>query len=49
MSLPTVNTYFGRDARFYKGTTLIAHTRSLTLKASAQLIKIRSNDSLAAN
>ena len=46
MSLPTVNTYFGRDARFYKGTTLIAHTRNLTLKASAQLIKIRSNDSL---
>jgi hypothetical protein len=46
LSTPTVNTYFGRDARFYKGTTLVAHTTSLNVKASAQLIKIRSNDSL---
>jgi hypothetical protein len=43
---PEPNTYFGRDARFYKGTTLIAHTRSLSVEASAELIKIRSNDSL---
>lgn len=42
----SVNTYFGREARFYKGTTVIAHSRSLSLKASAELIKIRSNDSL---
>jgi hypothetical protein len=46
MSTPAVNTYFGRDARFYKGTTVLAHTTSLSVKASAQLIKIRSNDSL---
>ena len=46
MSTPTVNTYYGREARFYKGSTVIAHTRSLTVKASAELIKIRSNDSL---
>ena len=44
--MSTPNTYFGRDARFYKGTTVIAHSRSLTVKASAELIKIRSNDSL---
>ncbi len=37
---------FGRLARFYKGTTVIAHTRSLSTDASAELIKIRSNDSL---
>ena len=47
MSVPTPpNTYFGREARFYKGTTVIAHSRTLSLKASAQLIKLRSNDSL---
>lgn len=40
------NTYYGREARFYKGSTLIAHTRSLSCEASAELIKIRSNDSL---
>ena len=44
--MSTPNTYFGRDARFYKGTTVIAHTRSLSVKASAELIKVRSNDSL---
>ena len=44
--MSTPNTYFGREARFYKGTTVIAHTRSLSVKASAELIKIRSNDSL---
>ncbi len=44
--MSTPNTYFGRDARFYKGTIVIAHSRSLSLKASAALIKIRSNDSL---
>ncbi len=43
---PTPNTYYGRDARFYKGTVVIAHTTSLSVKASAQLIKLRSNDSL---
>jgi hypothetical protein len=46
MSVPTINTYFGREARFYKGTTVVAHSRSLSLKASAELIKLRSNDSL---
>jgi hypothetical protein len=46
MSLPEPNTYYGREARFYKATTLIAHTRSLSVEASAELIKIRSNDSL---
>jgi hypothetical protein len=46
MSLPEPNTYYGRDVRFYKGTTLIAHTRSLSVEASAELIKIRSNDQL---
>jgi hypothetical protein len=45
-SPPPPNTYFGRDARFYKGTVVVAHTRNITLKASAQLIKVRSNDSL---
>ena len=44
--MSTPNTYFGRLARFYKGTTVIAHTRSLSTDASAELIKIRSNDSL---
>ena len=44
--MSTPNTYYGRDARFYKGSTLIAHTRSLSVEASAELIKIRSNDSL---
>jgi hypothetical protein len=43
---PEPNTYYGRDVRFYKGTVLIAHTRSLSVEASAELIKIRSNDSL---
>ncbi len=46
MSTPTVNTYFGRDARFFKDTTVVAHSNSLSLKASAQLIKLKSNDSL---
>ena len=44
--MSTPNTYFGREARFYKGTVVIAHTHSLSVKASAELIKIRSNDSL---
>lgn len=44
--MSTPNTYYGRLARFYKGTTVIAHTRSLSTDASAELIKIRSNDSL---
>src|SRR5665647_400445 len=44
--MSTPNTYYGREARFFKGSTVIAHTRSLTVKASAELIKIRSNDSL---
>ena len=44
---PTVTSpYFGRDARFYKGTVVIANSTTLSLKASAALIKIRSNDSL---
>jgi hypothetical protein len=44
--MSTPNTYYGRDARFYKGSTVVAHSRSLSLDASAELIKIRSNDSL---
>ena len=44
--MSTPNTYFGRLARFYKGATVIAHTRSLSVEGSAELIKIRSNDSL---
>ena len=44
--MSTPNTYFGRLAKFYKGTVLVAHSRSLSLKASAEIIKIRSNDSL---
>jgi hypothetical protein len=44
--MSTPNTYFGRLARFYKGTVLVAHSRSLNVKASAELIKIKSNDSL---
>jgi hypothetical protein len=44
--MSTPNTYFGREARFYKGTVVVAHSRSLSTKASAALIKITSNDSL---
>ena len=42
----SLNTYYGRDARFYQGATVIAHSRSLSVEASAEIIKIRSNDSL---
>ena len=44
--MSTPNTYYGREARFYKGATVIAHTRSLSVRATAELIKVRSNDSL---
>ena len=41
-----LNTYLGRDARFFKDETVIGTRKNLSLKASAERIKLNTMDSL---
>jgi hypothetical protein len=46
MSTPTPVPLLGRDARLFKDSTEIGYGKSISTKASAEVIKVRSMDSL---
>lgn len=46
MSTPTTDAFLGRDARIFKDSTEIGYGKNISTKACAEIIKVRSMDSL---